>query len=75
MRLLTECIGAGTRGTGQSCTADDDCRVGHFCGDAGSGNVCIRVCRYPSSAACSSGSCREFETPIRVGGVEYGYCA
>ncbi len=73
MQLFTQCRAAGTRGTGQSCTSDVDCTAGHYC-DSGA-DICVQWCRYPSSAGCGSRSCHPFATPLRLGGVEYGYCS
>lgn len=75
MRDFTSCRDAGSSTTYQPCASSDDCAPGHFCGDAGAGNECIRFCRLPGGTECSSfEACNPFDPAPIIDGAELGFC-
>ncbi|MEQ8456620.1 MAG: hypothetical protein RLO52_41875 [Sandaracinaceae bacterium] len=76
MRTFTGCTPAGTAPTGASCVDSEDCSPGHFCGDPGTGNECIRLCTVSTGGPeCGAfEACNSFSDPAIIGGTEYGFC-
>jgi len=73
----TRCRPGGTGGHMASCTGDEDCRVGYGCASVSGSLVCLRNCRVGVLGVCSAISgttCRSYQTPAIIGGVEYGAC-
>ena len=70
------CTPAGTAPTGASCVDSEDCSPGHFCGDPGTGDECIRLCTVSTGGPeCGAfEDCNSFSDPAIVGGTEYGFC-
>jgi len=73
----TRCRPGGAGGHMSTCAGDEDCRVGFGCVSVGGVLECLRNCRVGALGVCSAISgttCRSYQTPIVIGGVEYGAC-
>jgi hypothetical protein len=73
----TRCRPGGAGGHMASCTGDEDCRVGYGCASVSGSLVCLRNCRVGVLGVCSAISgttCRSYQTPAIIGGIEYGAC-
>lgn len=73
----TRCRPSGPGGHFDSCTGDPDCAVGYGCVSFGGLDLCLRNCRVGVLGACAAlpeTSCIGYETPVIIGGIEYGAC-
>jgi hypothetical protein len=73
MRYFTSCRPEGFGFPGDPCVTEEDCQYGHFCADAGLGRECLTWCTDDFDCDFSQ-LCNPFETPVTVGGIEYGFC-
>lgn len=71
----TTCIGAGSTGSGASCTTDPfTCAPGLICVNTGTSSSCLPWCRVGFSDCTGVATCTMFSDHPKVGGVEYGAC-
>ena len=72
---ITDCDDMGTRADGQSCSRDNDCRIGSVCvSTAGGGAVCRSMCEVGVTFCGSGLTCVGFVDVIVLGGSEIGAC-
>jgi len=79
MRWLTFCSGAGTKGSGQTCTSSSDCKPQYGCLNTGNADECVQYCdvNNPScSGATTCGALMDSATSatIVVDGITLGAC-
>ncbi|HEU5055795.1 MAG TPA: hypothetical protein VFU21_04700 [Kofleriaceae bacterium] len=73
----TRCRPSGTGRHMDVCTGDEDCAVGFGCATVGADRFCLRNCRVGVVGPCSAiagTTCVGYQTPVIIGGVEYGAC-
>ena len=72
------CTEAGALGQGASCSEDEQCLAGFSCADVGGGGkVCLRNCSPADDPDCTglaNVSCRLPDTPLTIGGKQFGAC-
>lgn len=67
--------GAGTQGSACIGSNGDDCAAGFGCVTIDSVTQCGHYCNVAAPACPGSGEqCLSFQTPLTIGGVEYGVC-
>jgi hypothetical protein len=73
---VTDCAKGGTRTVTQACTPTDDCGPTLVCTVSGTATAgtCKKWCRVGTNDCGGTTACNGFQTPVKVGTVEYGAC-
>lgn len=75
--FFATCAKMGTKGAGETCAKDTDCKPGHGCfepvGAPGTG-LCFRLCRTGAPDCTSPQTCKSFSPAYSLDGTTYGYC-
>jgi hypothetical protein len=80
MRIFADCRApVGTRTQGVLCTTAAECAGGYTCFDPDGAGVrglqCMHWCDVTAGIGCLAGdTCLAFETPLLIGGTEFGIC-
>jgi hypothetical protein len=73
-KIATDCLPAGSGGSGAACTNHEDCTPGSGCYDFGDGLGCTRLCRVDAGGCPFGTECAGISPPAYLGDVEYGIC-
>ena len=71
----TDCEVVGSGQEFDSCSDDTDCSPGTSCSVDTNGDAeCLAYCEVSDANACGGNGCTEFDTPLKIGTIEWGFC-